>query len=242
MIPAYWMRQPSPLGTDAGAHRFIWDLHATTPRAARRGYPIAAVPGDTPQEPQGPLAIPGDYVVRLSIGQRHWDQPLKVLADPRVAANARELAAQYALAQQLADALDASTDKLLQARFMRTQLKALNAQGEVASSGKALDEKLQALLEPAAQGDTVPPRGLQRVNDDLAGLYGQLGSADAAPTQAQAQAAARLLAEWQALSASSAGIWAQDLPALNAALKKARLPTVRSEAVPEAGGQTVDED
>ena len=44
MIPAYWMRQPSPLATAAGAHRFIWDLHATTPRAARRGYPIAAVP------------------------------------------------------------------------------------------------------------------------------------------------------------------------------------------------------
>jgi photosystem II stability/assembly factor-like uncharacterized protein len=242
MIPAYWMRQPSPLGTDAGAHRFIWDLRSTAPRAARKGYPISAVPGDTPQEPQGPLAVPGDYVVRLSIGKRHWDQPLKVLPDPRVGVNAPDLAAQYALAQQLADALDASTEKLLQARFMRTQLKALNAQGEAANSGKALDEKLQALLEPAAQGDAAPPRGLQRVNEDIAGVYGQLTSADAAPTQAQAAAAARLLAEWQSLLASSAGIWAQDLPALNTALKKARLPTVRSEAVPEAGGQSVDED
>jgi hypothetical protein len=156
--------------------------------------------------------------------------------------DARDLAAQYALAQQLANALDASTDKVLQAKFMRTQLKALNAQGDAANSGKALDEKLKALLEPAAQSDAPPPRGLQRVNEDLAGLYGQLSSADAAPTQAQAAAAARVLAEWQSLLASSAGIWAQDLPALNTALKKARLPSVRSEAVPEAGGQTVDED
>jgi hypothetical protein len=242
MIPAYWMRPPSPLGTDAGAHRFIWDLHYTTPRAAHRSYPIAAVPGDTPQEPQGPLAVPGDYLVRLSIGKRHWDQPLKVLPDPRVAVSARDLAAQYTLAQQLADALDASSDKLLQAKFMRTQLKALKAQGAVANSGKTLDGKLQALLEPVAHGDAPPPRGLQRVNDDLAGLYGQLTSADAAPTQAQAAAAAGVLAEWQSLLTSSAGIWAHDLPALNAALKKARLPSVRSEAVPEAGGQTVDED
>ena len=151
MIPAYWMRQPSPLGTDAGAHRFIWDLHYTAPRAVHRGYPISAVPGDTPQEPQGPLAVPGDYVVRFSIGKRHWDQPLKVLPDPRVTVDARDLAAQYALAQQLANALDASTDKVLQAKFMRTQLKALNAQGDAASSGKALDEKLKSLLEPAAQ-------------------------------------------------------------------------------------------
>lgn len=80
------------------------------------------------------------------------------------------------------------------------------------------------------------------MNDDLAGLYGQLTGADAAPTQAQAAAAAGVLAEWQSLLTSSAGIWAQDLPALNAALKKARLPSVRSEAVAESGGQTVDED
>ncbi len=242
MIPAYWIRQPSVLGTSAGAHRFIWDLHYTTPRALRRGYPISAVPGDTPQEPQGPLAIPGQYLVRLSIGTRHWDQPLTVLPDPRVGASAGDLAAQYLLARQLADAMDASTGKALQAKFMRTQLAALNAHGDLAGSGKALDARLQGLLEPAAAADGAPARGLLRVSGDLAGLYEQLNSADAAPTQAQAAAAARLLAEWDALSASSAGIWAQDLPALNRALKKARLPSVRSEAVPEAGGQTVDED
>jgi photosystem II stability/assembly factor-like uncharacterized protein len=242
MIPAYWLRQPSPPGTAAGARRFIWDLHHTAPRALHLDYPISAVPGDTPQEPQGPLAIPGDYLVRLSIGRRHWQQPLTVLPDPRVRVSARDLAAQYLLAQQLADALDASTEKVLQAKFMRTQLAALDARGDAAGSGKALDARLQGLLEPVAGADGAPPRGLLRVSEDLAALYEQLNSADAAPTQAQAAAAARLLAEWESLSASSAGIWTQDLPALNKALKQARLPSVRSEAVPEAGGQTVDED
>jgi photosystem II stability/assembly factor-like uncharacterized protein len=242
MIPAYWIRQPSPLGTDAGAHRFVWDLHYATPLAVHRGYPISAVPHDTPQEPEGPLAAPGNYVVRLSIGKRHWDQALRVLPDPRVSATAAEFAAQYALAQQLADALDASSDKVLQAKSMRVQLKAMNAPGDAAGAAKALDQRLQELLEPAAQANGTPPRGLQRVNNDIAQLYDQVNGADAAPTQSQSAAATRVLAECKALLASSAGIWSQDLPALNDALKKAHVPTVRSEAVPEAGGQNVDEE
>ncbi|MBS0580497.1 MAG: glycoside hydrolase [Proteobacteria bacterium] len=242
MIPAYWIREPAPLATGAGAHRFVWDLHYATPRAVHRGYPISAVPHDTPQEPEGPLAVPGDYVVRLSIGKRHWDQPLSILPDPRVAASARDFAAQYALAQQLADALDASSEKVLQAKSMRTQLKALSAQGEAASAARALDARLQALLEPQPPANGAPARGLERVNEDIARLYEQVGSADAAPTRAQSAAAARVLAECQSLLASSAGIWSQELPALNGALKKARLPAVRSEAVPEAGGQNLDEE
>ncbi len=242
MIPAYWLQQPAPLGKGAGAQRFIWDLRHTAPRAVHRSYPISAVPGATPQEPQGPLAVPGDYVVRLSIGKRHWDQPLKVVPDPRVTTSAAAFAAQEALAEQLADALDASSARVLEAKFMRSQLKALAAHDASANSGKALDQRLQALLEPAAQAGAPPPRGLQRVNDDIARLYEQLTSADAAPTQAQTTAATRVLAECKQLLTSSADIWAQDLPALNRALKKAHVPAVRSEAIPDAGGQTVDEE
>ena len=65
-------------------HRFVWDLHCTTPRAVRRSYPISAVPNDTPQEPLGPSVVAGVYRVRLEIGGRHWEQPLTVVPDPRV--------------------------------------------------------------------------------------------------------------------------------------------------------------
>jgi hypothetical protein len=242
LIPAYWIRPAKPLATGVGLHRFIWDLHHAAPRAAKRGYPISAVPGDTPQEPEGPLAVPGEYRVRLSIGTRHWEQPLTVLADPRVKIGAQDFAAQYALAHRLAAALDASSDKVLMAKSMRTQLKALTAQGAAASLSKALDEKLERLLEPPAAGSGTPPRGLTRVNTDVAALYGQVTAADAAPTQSQSSAAARVIAEWQSLDAASAGIWRYDLPALNRALQKARLPPLRSEAVTEQGGLTVDED
>src|SRR5204863_197933 len=58
-IPDWWMR-PSPiLGTGAGMHRFVWDLHYPPPAALRHEYPIAAVYHDTPREPRGPWVLPG---------------------------------------------------------------------------------------------------------------------------------------------------------------------------------------
>ncbi len=108
LIPQYWIRQPKALATTAGMHRFVWDLHGTTPRAVRRSFPISAVPSDTPQEPLGPPVVPGVYRVRLEMGSRKWEQPLTVLPDPRVSIDRQEYAAQFALAKGLAEALDAS--------------------------------------------------------------------------------------------------------------------------------------
>src|SRR4029077_15143427 len=46
LIPQYWIRNPKALAATAGMHRFVWDLHGTTPRSVRRSFPISAVPGD----------------------------------------------------------------------------------------------------------------------------------------------------------------------------------------------------
>ena len=250
LIPAYWIRQPKPLTTAAGMHRFVWDLHYSAPRAARRGFPISAVPADTPQEPSGPLAIPGTYRVRLQIGSRQWDQPLTVNPDPRVGIGQQDYAGQLSLAQGLAEALDASTAKLLQVKSLRKQLKSLSPAAEpIAARAKALDEQLEALLESAAPArDSGTPResgvhrGLERVNGDIAGLYQQVEGADAAPTQAQRSAADSLSKDWQSIAASAAKIWQGDLAALNQALTKARLPIVRDDVQAPDEGESADEE
>ena len=48
-------------------HRFAWDLRYERPKGVRQGYPISAIAGYTPAEPRGPLALPGDYAVRLTV-------------------------------------------------------------------------------------------------------------------------------------------------------------------------------
>ncbi len=245
LIPTYWIRPPKSLSSAAGMHRFIWDFHYTTPHAAKRGYPISAVPGDTPQEPLGPRAIPGTYRVRLRVAKREWEQPLTLLPDPRVATSQQEYVAQLELAQDLARALDSSTTKLLQIKYLRGKLKELRADsgGAIAPLAKSLDEELQRLEEPASNAvGSDAPAGLKRVNGEIAGLYQQLGAADAAPTQAQRSAAEFLLNEWQMLAVSSAGIWQQNLAALNQELARVKLPVLQGDAEAPDEDESTDEE
>ena len=188
LIPQYWLRQPKALATTAGMHRFVWDLHCTAPRALRRGFPISAVPNDTPQEPLGPRVVPGVYRVMLEVGGHKWEQPLTVMPDPRVVIGQQDYAAQFALARRLAEALDASSAKAQQIKALRAQIKGLHAPqaAALAAQAKVLDGHFESLME---QGANVQPagahRGLERVNGELSGLYTQLLEADAAPTRPQ---------------------------------------------------------
>jgi hypothetical protein len=252
LIPAYWIRQPKALATTAGMHRFIWDLHGTAPRAVKRGFPISAVPGDTPQQPQGPQVVPGVYRVRLEVGTRKWEQSLTVMPDPRVTIGQQDYAAQFALAKGLAESLDASTAKAQEIKSLRAQLKALNTaqRAAIAPQAKELDEHLESLMEngSAAQpsGATAQAsgahRGLERVNGDILGLYTQVLEGDAAPTRAQQSAADSLFNEWQSIAAAAAKTWQDDLAPLNQALTRARLPTLRSDAVAPEEGESNDEE
>jgi hypothetical protein len=174
--------------------------------------------------------------VRLKIGSRQWEQPLTLRPDPRVGIGQPDYVAQLTLAQDLAGALDASTEKLLQLKSLRRQLNALGtAHGEeIAARLAALDKQLQMLLSGAQ-------RGLERVNGDIAGLYEQVLNADAAPTQTQKSAAMVLFKDWQSIAASSDKIW-QGLAPLNQSLAQARLPILRSDAQESEEGESTDEE
>jgi photosystem II stability/assembly factor-like uncharacterized protein len=237
LIPTYWIREPKPLSASAGMHRFVWDFRYESPRAANHDYPISAVPEDTPREPRGPRAIPGAYRVRLRTGKREWEEPLTLLADPRVGMGQQDYAAQLALAQSLAQLLDSDAAKLLQVKYLRGRLKDLGAstQGAIAPLAKSLDDQLQSLEDgpPDAAADDASG-GLKRVEGEVAALYRQIVDVDAVPTEAQRSAAQILLTKSQTLAASSARIWQENLAALNRELAKARLPILR-------GVETADE-
>jgi hypothetical protein len=245
LIPQYWIRQPKALATTAGMHRFVWDLHGTTPRALRRGFPISAVPNDTPQEPLGPPVVPGVYRVRLESGGHQWEQPLTVMPDPRVGIGQQDYAAQFVLAKDLAEALDASTAKAQEIKALRAQLKTLHAPqaAAIAEQAKELDEHFESLMEQGANAQpSAAHRGLERVNGDILSLYTQVNEADAAPTQAQQSAADSLLQEWKSIAAASAKIWQDDLAPLNQALTRAKLPVLRSDAAAPEEGESTDEE
>jgi photosystem II stability/assembly factor-like uncharacterized protein len=246
LIPAYWIGHPRLPGATGGMHRFIWDLHYAAPRTALRAFPISAVPGETPQDPAGPVAVPGEYRVRLHVGKHSWEQPLTVVADPRVKAVPADYAAQFELAKRLADALDTSTGELLEVRSLRAQIKDLTPSpaGALAGQVRALDQALAELLAPppdsAVNGRPADRRRLEGVNGDLATLYGQVINADAAPTKVQVTAADAAVTEWRPLAAEWERLKSKDLAVLNAALRHAGNKVLRADLAPPHDADQAD--
>jgi hypothetical protein len=102
VVRADWARPARVLPATPGMHRFVWDLRYAAPDVETYEYPISAVPGRTPKEPDGPLVLPGVYTAALTVDGTTQTRPLTVAIDPRLKATAADLAAQGAAARRLA--------------------------------------------------------------------------------------------------------------------------------------------
>lgn len=94
-VPTYWIRPTQIPSPAAGMHRFTWDLRYPPPQASRHDYPIAAIYRNTPREPRGPLVLPGQYTVKLTIDGRSFTEPLTLKMDPRIKRTFAELKLQF---------------------------------------------------------------------------------------------------------------------------------------------------
>jgi len=124
----------------AGLNRFVWDFSLPgpwDPNASRSGR-------------NGPTALPGRYVVRLTAGGRTLDQPLVVRLDPRVA---KDGVTPAVLAEQLAHNLavrDLLSDANRLIAEVTTARRAAPAGSERARQLAALETRL--LPEPVRYG------------------------------------------------------------------------------------------
>jgi hypothetical protein len=245
LIPLYWLKMPETLSASAGMHRWVWDLRATTPTATNYEYPISAVPHRTPRAPQGPLALPGTYTVRLTAGGKVLTAPLVVKMDPREKASPAELLAMHTAESKLAALTSSTAEAALEAHSLREQIAKLTTTAPAALKA-ALDEsdkQLAALLEgkpKSAASEEVS--GLDDVAGEDAGLYGQVGQVDAAPTVAQQKAAAHASEETEE-ALRKWNTWKQGaLPKLNGELTAAHLAQLNLQQRPETMPESGDED
>lgn len=246
LIPLYWPKPSKALLTEAGMHRWVWDLHYSAPVSPRHEYPISAIPGDTPRYPLGPNALPGVYTARLTVNGKSFTAPITIKMDPRVKASAVDLDKKFQLETRMASLLDATSKAVLQAGPIRERLQKLNQQasGSTLDAIKNFQKKLDDLVGTPA-GFFAPPSEtptLSRANGQVAVLYGQTWQVDAAPTTAQSKAAlscerdsAEIMRRWDGLIKS-------DLPALNRALHDANLPEINPAADPPPSEAGVDEE
>ena len=241
LIPPYWVKPAASLSTRAGMHRWVWDLQYPAPLSITRGYPISAVPHATPRGPEGPVALAGQYHVRLTVDGRRSEAPLTLKPDPRVPADAAALATQLQLAQKLSGLLTDTSRALLGVTSVREQVKALHATGKLASALHELDERAAKLVEAPQGAAAGGARLLPALQADAATLYLAVTRADAAPTAAQTDAFEVISAEFAAPRAAWAKLVA-GIPTMNAQLKSAHLSPIQPEQRPARDLNSADEE
>ena len=181
--------QPEEIPSAAGINRFVWDLrYEGTPR-----IPNSPLWGGSTN---GPLALPGDYQVRLTVDGKPQTQPFKVVPDPRLQITADDLKKQFDLMQSILGKVTQVHDAVRQIRDIRAQMTALNKRLKeeknanakaLADGGEALDKKMkvveEALIQTKAKSGQDVLNYPIRLNNLLVALGGVVSSADAAPTR-----------------------------------------------------------
>ena len=230
-------------------HRWIWDIRYSTPTATNYEYPISAVPHETPRQPQGPLALPGTYKVRLTADGKVLAQTVTVKMDPRVQATPGDLEKLFTLESKLAGSVNTSAEAALEAHSIREQVGKLSKSTEppvpppIKEQLEKLDKQLGSLLDGAEKTSTAEAApGLDGLAGETASLYGQVGQADAAPTSAQEQAAAHAVSELGEVLPAWERIKALSIPDMNRQLQAAHLPALNLEQKPDAMPEGGDED
>jgi hypothetical protein len=103
------------------------------------------VPFETPWSPEGPLAPPGVYTLKLTVDGKSYTQSLTLKNDPRSPATAADIAAQHALLIKLYDGSKEAWAGYEQVTAMRSavgELSGSNPPAGMDSAIKALSAKL----------------------------------------------------------------------------------------------------
>ena len=246
-VPNFWLATPTPLPTAVGLNRASWDLRYDDPPATSHSWEINANPGLTPASPEGPLAPPGVYTLKLTVNGKGYTRTLTVKNDPRSPATLADLGAQHALAMKLYEGIKAAWDGYQQVEAMRAAVTAVahsESPADVATAATAFQAKLNEVGGTpggrgrfggggfGAQGGPPPAPTFLRVNGRLAGLLGTVDNGDVAPTESMLKAFAGACVELGKAAAAWRALNETDLAAFNAVLQKNGLKPVPAAAGP----------
>jgi len=220
------------LKVEAGLNRFVWDLRYAD---AHRFKGLVFWAGGT----RGPLAPPGVYRARLSLGAWSEMQPFTVVKDPRVTATAEDLGKQFELLVRIRERVSAANDAVQEIAELKDQVDAVAKRARALPDGKgaalarqadSLKSKFAAVQESIYQvRNKAPEDPLNfpiKVNNKLASLGGVVGSADAAPTDQSYQVFDQLSGELQGYLDRLKTVIETDVPAFNRAAREQDIPAL----------------
>ena len=232
--PPEWPDQVKEITTipaAAGMNRYAWNL---------RWEPPVKIPGAfySGIGPQGPLAQPGQYTVKITAGNQSQSQPLEIVMDPRVkGVSADDLRKQFELAMQVSDANNDLHRAVNQVRTVRAEIKALQQRFENDAAMKplleqaaALDKKMtpveEQLIQVNMKGSEANLAFPNMLNEQFDSFSSVVQAGDSAPSQQQYEAFKMLRGQLDQQLAAWKQIMSTDVPAFNERMKNSNIPVL----------------
>jgi hypothetical protein len=215
----------------AGLNRFVWDLRypgATT-------FPCLILWSANAE--QGPLAVPGQYRVRVTAGGQTQSQPLVVRMDPRLkGVTLADLREQFALATQIRDKLSAANEAVLRIRRLKSAIAERLAHAEapeIVASANDVTHKLSAVEENLYQvrnrSGQDPLNFPIKLNNRIGALGRSVSTGDARPTASSYTVLRELSAQLDVELKQLQHVIGTDVEALNRALAGRNIDRIRAE-------------
>jgi photosystem II stability/assembly factor-like uncharacterized protein len=237
----YWLEKPAPMPVTPGLHRINWNIRHDSPPAFTHSYEINANPDETPASPEGGLALPGVYTLRLTVDGKLYTQSLTVKNDPRSPATATDLRAQHDLQMKLHAGAQEAWDGYRAVAAMRAAVAELvkaTPPAEVLAAAKDFDARLAAVGGTTGGGrrggggggfpggGPPPPPTFAAVQGMMLRHFGTLDSGDMAPNDPITRAYTAACNDLKTLVINWTAVNGADLTAFNTALAKNNLKPI----------------
>jgi hypothetical protein len=217
------------LEAQAGGNRFFWNMRY--PDA--EGFDGLILWGGGLQ---GPLAVPGNYFVKLKVGKDSAVQAFEIRKDPRSKATQEDLQAQFTFLTEVRDKLTETHKAIKNIRAMREQLNAYTKRldktkdkdllDQIGRTQKQMTEIEEALYQTKNRSGQDPLNFPIRLNNKLSDLAGVVGSGNFRPTDQAVTVKNDITAKIDAELAKLKAIFSNELPKLNEAIKAKNLDAI----------------
>ena len=192
--------------------------------------------GDSPAAAQGPIAVPGNYQVRLTVGNHVETQTFALRIDPRLnGITEKDLQAQFDLAMKIRDEVAEANDTVTHIRAIRTDLADAEKKANSEALKTAADDLLKKLTTIEEDLYQVRNRSGQdplnfpiKLNNQLAMLLHLVDMGDARPTDQHYAVFKELSANLEEIISRLSQILATDLRQFNTQLETRHLTPVQS--------------
>jgi hypothetical protein len=214
-----------------GINRAVWDLRIDPVTMVPGLYQFGAPPGGAIP---GYALAPGQYILRLSLGEEVQEQPLELRWDPNLSYEPATIAAQQELTRRIYQMLDDTYRSVLALQTIKEQIESrIMIAGEIEGMEDAIEAADSLLKTIEAWENTVINRKRSngqnvltyepRLNYHLFDLLRTVDDAMLGVTQGQRDRFNDLEAEWKKAMSARDKLLAEDIPAYNEGAKTAIL-------------------